>query len=115
QLDHGVHSTSPLAVGESYDHDIGDAVVFGERALHLGRKDVGAAGDDHVAAAIGDVEITVGVDITDIACCAEPVGCRRQQRSAAQIEVSGAHRRAQINLAELTGTHRLAPRVQGVS
>ena len=61
---------------------------------------------------MGDVEITVGVDVADIACCPEPVGCRRQHRRAAQIAVSGTHRRAQINLTELTGTHRLALLVQ---
>ena len=59
-----------------------------------------------------DVEVAVGVDMADVDRGPEPVGRRRQQRRTAQVSVSGAHRRAQIHLAEFAGAHGLAVLVQ---
>ena len=92
ELNHRVHAAAPLAVGEPDDDDIGDAVVFDERAFHFGGKDIGPAGDDHVAAAIGDVEIAVVIEMTDVTGSPEAVRCRGQQRRTAEIVVSRAHR-----------------------
>ena len=78
ELNHRVHAAAPLAVGESDDDDVGDGVVFGQRAFHLGGKDIGPAGDDHVAAAVSDVRIAVVVEMSDVAGHAEPVWRRGQ-------------------------------------
>src|SRR5947209_3163012 len=86
--------------------------MLGERALHFGGKDIGPAGDDHVAAAIGDVEVAVLVEVTDVAGGPETVWRRGQQRRATEIVVSRAHRRTQIHLAELARPHRPALLIQ---
>ena len=56
--------------------DVGDAGMFEQRRLDLGRVDVGAAGDDHVLGAVGDEQVAVGVEVADVAE-AEPLALER--------------------------------------
>jgi hypothetical protein len=41
--------------------------LFGQRAYHFPAETLAPPGDDHVARAIGDVEVTVGVQVADVA------------------------------------------------
>src|SRR4051812_16934900 len=101
RLDDRVHATAPLRVAEADDHDIGDAGVLGERALHLGGEDVGPAADDEVDATIGDVEVAVLVEVAEVAGRAETVVGGRQQRRAAEVGVEAGRGRPHVDLAHL--------------
>jgi hypothetical protein len=58
-LDERVHALAEVVVGQPDDDRARDPGVFGQRGFHLDRVDVRAAGDDHVDAAVADVEVAV--------------------------------------------------------
>ena len=107
-----MYPAPPPLVGEPDYHHVGDVRVARERGFDLGWKDIGAAAHDHVDTAVNEVEETVLVEVSDVAGGAKPVFGRRQWRCPAQIPVSRAHRRPQIDVAVLAGGHRLFIGVQ---
>ena len=79
-----------------------------ERVLDLGREDVGAAGDDQVGAAIGDVEEAVLVEVAEVAGAGEAVVGDGESGGAAEVVVEAAGRPAQEDLADLAGGQLVA-------
>ena len=85
-----------------------------QRLLHLGREDVGAAGDDHVDAAVGDVQEAVVVDVAQVADGPKTVRGLAQLRGLTEVVRAAVGRGAQEDLAELAGGHvgcRHGPRI----
>src|SRR5205823_6818200 len=66
QDDERLHGLAPLLVGHAYHGDLGDGGVLVEAVLDLDRRDVLAAGDDHVLLAIGDDDVTA-VEVATVA------------------------------------------------
>src|SRR6516165_4650009 len=65
--DDGARDLAPLLVGQADDRHLAHTGDADHDALDLRRVDVLAAGDDHVLQTILDVEITLFVDLADIA------------------------------------------------
>src|SRR6202035_296147 len=61
------HGLSPLRVGSAQDGRLEHARVSLEHGLHLDRRDVLAAADDRVRLAAGDVQVSVGVEASEVA------------------------------------------------
>src|SRR5437870_10644078 len=55
--DERLHRLTPLLVGDADHGDLGDGRVLVEAVLDLDRRDVLAAGDDHVLLAVGDDDV----------------------------------------------------------
>src|ERR1700730_10057779 len=103
RLHDGVDSAAPLLVLQPDDDHVGDAGVLAEGGLHLGLGDIGAAGDDHVDAAVGDVEEPLLVEPAEVTRRREAVVGHGQVAGGAEIAVAARERRAQVDLADLTG------------
>src|SRR5581483_3444540 len=101
RLDDGVHAPAPLVVDQADDDDVGDGGVVDEGALDLGRVHVGAAGDDHVDAPVGDVEEALLVEVAEVAAGAEPVGGGGLALAAPEVPVQARRRRLEVDLADL--------------
>src|SRR6185436_11692931 len=67
RFDHRHQGLAELRVGNAEHGAVMHARYRMQRGLDLGRIDVDAARDHHVALAIADEDIAVGVDVTDIA------------------------------------------------
>ncbi len=102
RLDDGVDPAAPLVVPQSDHDDVGDLRVVDQRRLHLRGEDVGAPGDDHVDATIGDVEVTVVVEVAHVADGLEPVVGRPQLRRVTEVVGSAVGGRSHEDLADLT-------------
>ena len=95
-----MHGLAPAVIGYADHRDVADSGVLGQHGLDLGRKDVLAAGDDHVAKSIDDGQVAGRVDGADVASPVEPVRrervpCRlpvvpvaRQRRSPADLDLA---------------------------
>src|SRR5690606_40595728 len=59
--------SAEVVVGDADDGAAADCGVLLERRLDLGGVDVGAAPQDQVAAAVGEVHVTVGVHPAEVA------------------------------------------------
>ena len=99
---------APFVVGHA-DHGGGrNRRMPGEHILDFARKDVEAAGDDHVLAAIDDVEKTVGIASRKIAGI-EPAVAKRFGRLLRLFPVAGHHQRAAAaDFADLAIGHLIA-------
>ncbi len=67
QLDDRLDLLAPVVVRHAEDGDVGDRGVGVDHGLDLGRVDVHAAGDDHVALAIAEEQEPVGVEVAGVA------------------------------------------------
>src|SRR5580692_9592175 len=67
RLHHRLDLLAPLLVGDAEDSDVVDRRVARQLRLDLGRVDVDPARDDHVALAVAQVEVAVGVEVADVA------------------------------------------------
>jgi hypothetical protein len=74
-----VDALAPFVVGDAEDGDVQDRGMTVERVFDLGRIDVDAARDDHVALAVADVHEAIVVDPRDVAD-REPVAPHRVAR-----------------------------------
>ena len=74
RLDHGLDLLAHVVVGDAEHGDVADARVGEDLALDLGRVDVHAPGDDHVALAVAEEQEAVLVEVADVADGEEPVG-----------------------------------------
>ena len=81
-----VHPPTPLGVLQPDHDDVGDPGVVDERALDLGREDVGATGDDHVDTPVDDVEVALGLEPAEVAAGGEAV----DRRAAAAVRRRGS-------------------------
>ena len=93
---HGVNRLSPLLVRDADGGHILDLGMSAENLLHLGRIDVLAAADDHVALAIGEIESSRP---RRDGPCRRPCNTRRgtQQLSSPAISSNPETRRAYAN------------------
>src|SRR3546814_1207795 len=66
-LDEGRHALAEFGIGDTDHRTVRDAGKRDQRGFDLGRVDVDAARDDHVAEAVADIEEAVRVEIADIA------------------------------------------------
>ena len=66
-LDEGDDDLAPALVRQAGHGHFDDGRVQRQAALDLDRRDVLAAGDDHVVDAAGDEEVAVGVEIAGVA------------------------------------------------
>jgi hypothetical protein len=66
-LDEGGDDLAPAFVGEANHGDLGHRLVQRQAAFDLHRRDVLAAGDDHVVDAAGDEQVAIGVEVAGVA------------------------------------------------
>ncbi len=66
-LDDGLDLLAHVVVGDTEDRGIGHVGVCHQLAFDLGRVDVHAAGDDHVGLAVAKEQVTVRVEVSDVA------------------------------------------------
>ena len=66
-LDEGGDDFAPFFVGDTDHGDLIDIRMQRQAALDLDRRDVLAAGDDHVVDAAGDEQVAVGIDVAGVA------------------------------------------------
>src|SRR5262249_52133416 len=113
ELDCGVHALAPLVVGHAEHGRVLDHRVTVERVLDLGRIDVHATGDDHVALAIADVDEALRVHVGHVAD-GEPVAADGVPRRLGilVVLVEDARIAAHVELAGLAGRHGPAVVVQ---
>ena len=64
--DGGDHALSPLGVVDAVDSGFGDGGVVFEDGFDLGGMDILTATDDHRITAPEDVEVAVGVEVTEV-------------------------------------------------
>ena len=104
RLDDPHQRLAELRVGNAEHSAIVDAGDRQQRRLDLGRVDVDAAGDDHVALAVADEDIAIGIDVADIArgdeAAAVDLGALPGLIVIGEI---GIARDARIDLADLAG------------
>src|SRR5579872_2040605 len=67
QLHHGVQVLTHAIVGNTEAHRVDHVVVGDQGRLDLGRVDVHAPGDDEVAAAVGQEQVAVVVEVAEVA------------------------------------------------
>ena len=73
RLDAGKQPLAEFVVGDAEHRAVAHAVHADQRVLDLGRIDVDAARDHHVALAVAQEQIAVGVEIADVADADEAV------------------------------------------
>ena len=99
---------APFVVRHANDSRARDRRMPGKHILDFSRKDVETAGDDHVLAAIDDVEKTVGIATRKIAGV-EPAVAKRLGRLLRLFPVAGHHQwPATADLADLAIGHLIA-------
>jgi hypothetical protein len=95
RLHHRQHRLAELVVRHAEHRDVGDRGVSREHALDLGRVDVGAARDDEVGAAVGDEQIPLVVETTEVPGREEAVPKRRHvapgRSPVVEVEARAAH------------------------
>src|SRR4051794_14687732 len=94
---------SPLVVGDTDDDLVDDVRVFAQRILHLRGEDVGAATDDEIRAAVGDVQISVAVEPPDVSDRVEPVGGWLRRRHTDVLEEPARPEWSHVDLADFAG------------
>ena len=99
---------APFVVGHANHGSSSDRRMPGEHILDFARKDVEAAGDDHVLAAIDDIKKTVGVATREVSGV-EPAVAKRFGRLLRFFPVAGHHQRAAAaDFADLAISHLVA-------
>ena len=66
QYDEGLQAGSEVRVRDAHDSRVGDVLVLEQEILDLARKDVLAAGDDHVVVTSVDEQKSVFVEMSDV-------------------------------------------------
>ena len=109
-LDRGVHALAPLGSGTPKTAASSHAGMTVQDVLDLGRVDVDAARDDHVALAVADVDEALVVHLGHVAH-AQPVAARRLARwpPASCSTVEHARVPAHVELARLARSAAAAP------
>src|ERR1700677_802237 len=79
-----------------------------QRRLDFGRPYVDAAGDDEVGPAVGEIEITVGVEMADVADRFPTIHGRAPLRADVAIARAGTARRHREDFTLLAGRQVLA-------
>ena len=78
QLDDGLDRLAPFLVGHADHRAVLHRGVRPDHLLDLARVHVEPAGDDHVLAAVGDVQVALGVLVADVAGAQPAVDDRRR-------------------------------------
>src|SRR5262245_34797760 len=101
QVDERVHPATEVVVGQADHAARAHGRVLVERRLDLGRVDVAAARQDHVRAAVAQVEVAVGIEAPHVAHRLPPVRGAARRRAHVAVRGAGPARRQCEDLAHL--------------
>ncbi len=111
QLDDGLHFLAVFRIGDAEYRDVLDVGMQCQPVLDLGGIDVDAAGDDHVRAAVGKIEIAFGIEITDVADAGPALRAARA-RGLVRIVVIDELRTVEEHIADLAWLQLMVGLVQ---
>ena len=94
RLDAGEQPLAEFVVGNAEHRAVAHAVHADQRVLDLGRIDVDAARDHHVALAVAQEQIAVLVEVADVADADEAVAAGLGARLGLAVIVEIRHRRS---------------------
>src|SRR5690606_33020248 len=101
--DERVADLAPVRVRLAHHRGLHDVVVLRQHAVHLGRVDVQATGDDHVLGPAGDVDVTLVVVLRQVAGVQPPAGQCRLRGVRPVVVADHVRRGPADDLADLAG------------
>ena len=99
---------APFLVGQAHNNGIGHFLVLFQHRFHLGREHILAAGDDHVAAPVGKIEVALFVQPAHVSHALEAAAVALQLRHVLVVNVQIPVAPAHVDLADLAGGQLLA-------
>ncbi len=79
-----------VVIGQAHNRDVAEQGRCADPGFNLSWIDVGATANDEVGASVGQVQITVAIDMTEIAHAPVPIAVLGQRRRADVGVLGGA-------------------------
>jgi hypothetical protein len=108
----GLDLLAPFLVRYAEDGHVGDRRVTGQLGLDLRRVDVDATGDDHVALAVAEVPVAVGVEVADVADGEHALRAGGERLVPVLVVVEGGGAHPHVDEARLAGRNVAATLIE---